>query len=189
MTKVTAVLLKYKRLEELVVIEKHLRSLPFINEVIIWDNSGSRNVINYGRYLGAFSGRNEVIYTQDDDCIVEDIASLYEMFEAQNGRCMVNGMKQERAHAYTGKDSIVGWGAFFKRDWPNVLDRYIAKYGEDYIFYRETDRIFTTLCPVERLQMNIKIRDFASAMDPKSLSLQMEHEAMKAAALTRARQC
>lgn len=185
----TAVLLKYRRFDELKEIEKHLRSFPFIDEVLIWDNSGKRNVINYGRYLAAAAARNEWIYTQDDDCIVENVASLYTTFTALKGAQMVNGMKPERAHAYRGKDSIVGWGAFFHRDWAKVLDRYIKKYGEDYIFYRETDRIFTTLCPVERLQMDAVIRDFPSAMDPKSLSLQTDHEAMKAAAITRAYLC
>lgn len=186
MEKVTACLLNYKRPDELREIEKHLRSFPFIDEVLIWDNSGKKNVINYGRYLAAKAARNEIIYTQDDDCIIENVASLYSTFVALNGEKMVNGMKPERASAYRGKDSIVGWGAFFRREWASVLNKYIAKWGEDYIFHRETDRIFTVLCPVERLQVDAVVKDFSSAMAPYALSLQREHEQVKAAALTRA---
>jgi hypothetical protein len=41
--------------------------------------------------------------------------------------------------------SLMGWGSFFKKEWISVLDQYTQKFGQDYCFYRETDRIFSIL--------------------------------------------
>ena len=182
---VTAVLLNYKRPRELREIEKNIRQYPFITDVIIWDNSTAHNFISFGRYLGAQRALNEHIYTQDDDCIIENLPEIY---AAYNGSKLVNGMKRERMAEYTGRDSLVGWGAFFKKEWVNILDRYVQVYGKDYIFMRECDRIFTTLLSsfVDRHTVPAIVRDFPSAMSPDSLSLQPNHAAIKSIALKRA---
>lgn len=186
MKKVTAVLLRWKRHKELEKIEAHLRTFPFIDEIIIWDNSNGQNVINYGRYLGAIDAKNETIYTQDDDCIIENVEELYENYVAHEGLRLINGMKKERIPFYRGRDSMMGWGAFFERSWISCLELYVNKYGKDAVFYRETDRIFTSLLRVPRVTMIADVKDFPSAMAGHSLSLQRDHETMKALALYRA---
>ena len=180
--KVSAVLLKYKRDKELKAVEKDLRQYKFIDEVLVWDNSNGDNVINYGRYLMASQARNTAIYTQDDDCIIENLPEIFRRFD---GTKLVNGMKAERMPFYRGKDTILGWGGFFMIDWAFVLQRYIKAYGKDFIFYRETDRIFTALIEVEKETVAAKVKDFPSAMAPFSLSLQSDHEAARALALQR----
>lgn len=185
MTKVTAVLLRWKRHQELEKIEAHLQTFPFIDEIIIWDNTRGQNDINYGRYLGAMEAKNETIYTQDDDCIIENVEELYNAYVANEGKRLVNGMKKERMHFYRGRDSMMGWGGFFERSWIACLQVYVDKYGKDAVFYRETDRIFTSLLRVPRLTMIADVKDFPSAMAGYSLSLQRDHETMKAMALHR----
>ncbi len=188
--KVSAVLLNWKRPHDLGLVKAHLFKFPWISEVIVWDNALGPNIINYGRYKGADGAKSEFIYTQDDDCLIENLDDIYQEFARHGGDRLVNGMKPERMNFYGGEDSLAGWGMFFRQSWSDVLDDYIKRYGEDYIFYRETDRIFTTLLRpiVPRITVSAKVRDFASAMDRNALSLQIEHEDCKAEALRRCRE-
>lgn len=181
---VTACLLNYKRPKELTAIIESLQRLSFINEILVHDNSTGENVINYGRYVAARRASNPIIYTQDDDCIVQNVGAMYRSFD---GSRLVNGMKRDRMPFYRGKDTMLGWGAFFRVEWIAVLDRYIARFGKDHLFYRETDRIFTALLEVPRLTVAAKVRDFPSANAPFSLSRQPDHESAKSQALERCR--
>jgi len=185
MQKVTAVLLRWNRHKELDKIVAHLEKFPFFDEIKIWDNTRGENVINYGRYLAAMDARNETIYTQDDDCIIENVEELYDNYVAHESRRIVNGMKKERIALYRGRDSMMGWGGFFERSWISCLELYVEKYGFDRVFYRETDRIFTSLVKVPRVTMIADVKDFPSAMAGYSLSLQAEHETSKALAIYR----
>lgn len=185
--KVTAVLLRWKRHKELDKIMAHLEGFPFIDEIRVWDNTRGENVINYGRYLAAMDARNETIYTQDDDCIIENVEELFSAYDAHGGKVLVNGMKRERMAFYRGQDSMMGWGGFFERSWIACLEHYVNKYGFDHVFYRETDRIFTSLVRVKRQTMVADVKDFPSAMAGHSLSLQSDHETMKALAIYRAK--
>lgn len=185
MNKVTAVLLRWKRHEELKKIEAHLLTLPFIDEIIIWDNT-EQNSLMYGRFLAAMTARNETIYVQDDDCIIENVEELYENYVGHEKRRLVNGMKKERISFYRGRDTLLGWGAFFERSWIACLQMYVDKYGRDAVFHREADRIFTSLLRVPRVTMIADVKDFPSAMAGHSLSLQRDHETSKALALYRA---
>ena len=103
--KVSAVLLKYKRLDELDAIIEHLKTYDFIDEILIRDNT-KENLMGYGRYVTAESANNDTIYVQDDDCII-DLNPLYENYD---GTKIVNGMKDTHIGMYSGKDSMVGWG-------------------------------------------------------------------------------
>lgn len=180
---VSAILVGYQRPLELKAVVKDLNRYWFIDEILIHDNAAGPNIKCYGRYKSLPRAKNEAIYVQDDDCIIENIAELYGVFD---GTKLINGMKPERAGAYRGRDSMMGWGAFFMRDWAKCLDRYTEKYGEDEVLIRESDRIFTALCEVPRLTLPAIVRDFPSAMAPFALSLQPEHESMKRTALQRA---
>ena len=178
---VTAVLLKYKRPDELVAICDHLEQYDFIDEILIRDNTED-NLMCYGRYLTAKEAKNDTIYVQDDDCII-DVETLYRRYD---GTKLVNGMKDTHIRAYSGKDSIVGWGTFFDKSWIKVLDKYINKYGEDDVLVREADRIFTSLLPRETIVMEIK--DFPSATSIDALYNNPEHYAYKSKALHRVRE-
>lgn len=169
--KVTAVLVAYKRMLELEKIVADLNKYPFIDEVLIWDNTKD-NIGVYGRYLMMAKAKNDVIYTQDDDCLIEGIDKLYSRFD---GTRLVNGMKAERIKDYSGKESLVGWGAFLKKEWTKVVNEYVERYGADEVLYQTADRVFTTLLTVPRLTLPVVVRDFPSAMHSHAMSLQEDY--------------
>lgn len=94
----------------------------------------------YQRYALARRARNEIIYVQDDDCMV----NYQVLFSRYNGQ-LTNAMTPGFASWYKEKDcTLVGWGCFFPRAAIGVFDRYLLKYGEkDPHLLREADRIFT----------------------------------------------
>lgn len=114
--------------------------LEGFGEVIIRTNSPSI----YERYLQAKTAKNDIIYVQDDDCIVD----YKELFRHYNGRitnAMV-GRRQYYEDVSGGRITLVGWGAFFPKSMLSVFDDYIARYGaDDAHLMREADRIFTWL--------------------------------------------
>jgi hypothetical protein len=168
---VTAVLIKHNRIEELELIIQNLKQYPFIKEILIRDNTVD-NKITYGRYLEARKASNDIIYFQDDDCIVNNIEKLYRLFD---GTKLVNGVKEARIKFYSGKNTLVGWGTFIKKEWLNVFDEYLKLYKEDRLLYREADRIFTSLIKVPRFTIEADVTDFPCAMSSTALSLQGEH--------------
>lgn len=182
MTKVSAVLLNYKRPDELQKVIEHLSTQPFIDEILVWDNSIAPNFMTYGRFMLAALARNQYVYTQDDDCIIENIQEIFGQFD---GTRLVNGMKQERMRFYEGDHTLVGWGTFFDKAWLRCFDQYTEKYGFDSLLYREADRIFTSLLDVPRLTVNADVKDFPSAIGELSMSAQPEHEDTKSKALHR----
>lgn len=123
---------------------------PFIDEILIRDNSKCENIINYGRYVLAEKAKNAVIYTQDDDCIVKNLQAIYDKFCKDPNRLSTGGTQDylnvvnDNVYGST-QMAMMGWGAFFMKSWIPVLDKYIDKYGKDKCFYRETDRIFSML--------------------------------------------
>lgn len=176
--KVTAVLLKYHRLKELKEIIKHLKGYDFIDEILIHDNT-KENLMGYGRYVTAKKAKNDTIYVQDDDCIIE-VEKLYKHYD---GTKLINGMKAGHLGMYGGADSMVGWGTFFDKSWIKVLDKYISEYGVDDILIREADRIFTSLLP--RYTVVMDVEDFPSANSEEALYRQPNHWIYKQIALKR----
>ena len=77
---VTACLITYKRPKNLSKIVEHLLKYEFIDEIIIQDNDKRENLRCYGRYTSAIKAKNDIIYTQDDDCIVYNLEEIYEKF-------------------------------------------------------------------------------------------------------------
>lgn len=189
--KVTAVLLSWKRPNELKEIIKHLETIEFIDEILVWKNTSVSNKINYGRYLGALKAKNDIIYTQDDDCIVENIEEIYTTFD---GKHLSNGIKPGAMRHYGSQkgsepySTVMGWGSFFKKEWFSVLNKYIERYGEDYLFYREADRIFSVLLCRRHNTIPVRIRDFPSATSPAALYHQSEHIACMNEAIRKAKE-
>lgn len=111
--------------------------LSFFDEVII--KTESPNV--YTRYLEAKKAKNDIIYVQDDDCIV-DYRKLLNFY---NGK-ITNVMTPHHLKYYEKSGiTLVGWGCFFPKEMLNCFDKYISVYGEDSHLMREADRIFTYL--------------------------------------------
>lgn len=178
---VTAIIIKYKRVNEVNEIVRHLSQFDFIDEIKVWDNTRV-NIGVFGRFKAMSEAKNEHIYIQDDDCIVNNVR---EMFNLYDGSMLVNAMKKQHACRYGSRVTLLGWGAFINREWIKVFDKYIEKYGEDDLLYREADRIFTAMLPVPRITVCADVTDYPSAMGNMALSLQPGHEGYRVEATKR----
>jgi hypothetical protein len=150
MITITACLITWKRQHLIPKIIENLQQYPFISEIIVRDNSKCENIINYGRYDAALRASNDIIYTQDDDCIVNNIEEIYNSFISDPTCISHSGTDYYESDIPNNiygdaQMALAGWGSIFDRRWIPVLDKYIEKYGKDYCFYRETDRIFSLL--------------------------------------------
>lgn len=109
----------------------------WFDEVLIKTESPSV----YERYLLAEKAKNDIIYFQDDDALVD----YQEIWKHYDGR-LTNGIT--RVHQNNYRDTgvtLVGWGCFFPKKMLKGLDIYIKEYGVDRHLLREADRIFTYL--------------------------------------------
>lgn len=154
-----------KRKEELEKVLEHLRSLGFEDIIIVNEKQ------MLGRYLATYRAKNEIIYTQDDDLIVENIPELISRFDDDKIVC---NTKLERMVWYNqlceGKIALVGYGAIFNRKLVHNINRYLESYPDDSLFEREADRVFTFLNDKELVIADEYIKDFPSAMEGMSNS-------------------
>lgn len=95
----------------------------------------------YDRYILASKARNQIIYLQDDDCIVD----YKDLFKSYNGQ-ITNTMTPGHYANYREKGmTLVGWGCFFPKKMLQNISNYSGVYGVDAHLLREADRIFTYL--------------------------------------------
>jgi hypothetical protein len=110
-------------------------TLGFFDEIIIKTESPSV----YQRYLLAKQVKNDIVFVQDDDCMM----NYQNLFKHYNGQ-LTNAMPKEFKEKYDAMGcTLVGWGCYFPKSMLSVFDKYIEKYGEDEHLLREADRIFT----------------------------------------------
>lgn len=124
------------------------------------------------RYVQAGKAKNDIIYVQDDDCIVD----YKELFKHYNGR-ITNAMVGRAKYYHDvseGRITLVGWGAFFPKSMLDSLQTYIDRYGmDDPHIMRETDRIFTWLnaphntIRLPHLDLNQSVVTGRMSADPK----------------------
>ena len=154
-----------KRKEEL----KHIVSYitPFFDEVIIPKDIGNQV---YTRFEGIVRASNDIIYTQDDDCIIGNIKELISLYEkdtiiANADNASINKYKDT-------KICLIGYGAIFNKSLIGKMEDFRVKLGDDDLFNREADRIFTWLNKKKTILGNIK--NFPSAY--QGISAKSEHE-------------
>jgi hypothetical protein len=175
---VSAVLVTYQRSAESARIEDHLASSGFFREVLVWTNTAADNRMLYGRYLAAAEAAYEVVYTQDDDCRVDNIADLLDGFDGERLICGMTARSRPRYEKMvqgTAQAALLGWGAVFRREWIRVLDPYLEKFGADPLFLREADRVFTVLLNRSHVMLPAAIQDFRCAHEPSALWRQPDH--------------
>lgn len=138
MAKITAVLITKEKEYPQLVLER--LTLGFFDEIIIKTESPSV----YERYLLAAQAKNDIIYVQDDDCLV-NYQNLFKHYKDAVGS-ITNTMTLPFQRRYEPMGcTLVGWGCYFPKSMLNVFDKYVEKYGIDNHLYREADRIFTYL--------------------------------------------
>lgn len=123
----------------------------------------------FRRYDLALRAKNEIIYFQDDDCVV-DVEAL---FKAYDGR-ITNNISPGHFENYKDKGvTLIGWGAFFPKSMINFV-KYLAKHPIDSLFLSQTDRIFTYLNQPFNQQI-ITINHLPSATATDRMSTQADH--------------
>ena len=113
-------------------------TLGFFDEILICTESPSV----YKRYELAAQAKNDIIYVQDDDCMV----NYQQLFKKYDGR-ITNTITLPFKQKYDDMGcTLMGWGAYFPKSMLDVFVSYIERYGDDLThLLREADRIFTYL--------------------------------------------
>lgn len=148
-------------------ILNHLSQFPF-GEILILTHSDSP----FCKHELFKKAKFDLIYYQDDDaiCPVLELAK-------QGEKDIVNvAMKEGHYVAYKDNRATMGlgWGAIFPKALLEILKKYTDIYGEDDVYKRETERIFTYLTfPQNRLVL--PIQDLPSAYNEDRLWRQPEH--------------
>ena len=184
---ISAVIVSWKRPEEVGKIVENLHQYDFIDEIIIAVNKPDDNKKCYKRWLTALRAKNDTIYAQDDDCLVQNLDKLYKEY---TGKEMLIGMKSARiAESIGNKSSMVGWGSFFEKDWIDFSE-YLEEYGEDNLLIRESDRIMTykIACTRPHNYQISDIVDYESASGEMALYLEKEHWDTKEEAIKRSKE-
>lgn len=160
--RVCAVVLNWRRPWNIEPIVSRLQAEPLISEVLVWDNAGptselrhtathvyggARNICTLARFKAAATTDADLIFTQDDDYLVNNVAELIRLAQEKPdtivaglspGHLKIEGNGQA---AYLN----LGWGSCFPRAAISVLDDWVRAYGEDELLERKADRIFTVL--------------------------------------------
>lgn len=148
-------------------IAEVLEPLASFGELILWDNSAVPDRKVYGRYLAARQARFEVIYTQDDDCVV-DAAAIAVAYEP--GVIVANSDPHHRETnraLYRDDIALIGWGAVFDKPLAEAaLRRYHERFpAHDELFDRECDRVFTGLNGLRLVEVPFRHLERAEAPD------------------------
>jgi len=203
----SACLVSWKRPDNIRLIVDRLRSEPLIDDIVVWNNNpdqpleidapdvtvinSPRNVVTYARFLATRHARHDLIYTQDDDCLVHNLDQLHDTWQLDPER-IAHGLKlghlmQHSADRHgTGEVALVGWGAFFHRGLTRALDAYRQAYGEDELLHRKADRLFSLLQWRRHRAVIADVTDLPGASGPESLSVRHDHLTLSHEAIARA---
>lgn len=159
-----------------VPLEPVLYSLPF-KDVVAWDTSKMGKSVMaakmYARYMAVSSCKHDLVYVQDDDCIV-DARQLAREYKPGTVTCNMPYAKRAEYKSVAKGISLVGWGAIFSKACLSVFDEYIrSEMPADDLFYREADRVFTFLNNVH--EVDVPFRHLPYAFDKTRMGAQPEH--------------
>jgi glycosyltransferase involved in cell wall biosynthesis len=163
---VSACLVSWKRPQNLHAIVRALENVECIDEILVWNNNpavkldlpgpiirvieSAENQSCYGRFLCAAQARNPVVYVQDDDALNHDIGGVYDQFLRDPTRiahalASTHWNQRNRRTYGEAQAALLGWGAFFRKEWLPVLEELPASVRQEPLFRREADAFFTVL--------------------------------------------
>lgn len=179
-----------------VPMDEIIESIPDDWEIVMYDNSKRPDVAVYGRYAAIELTDAEVIYVQDDDCVLDPqlIADAYEP-----GKLTAN-MPEHFRHAFYAEQCLVGFGAIFDRGLPErAFSRFALTshhhgcmaWGAEGIdrswFDRTCDIIFATL--TDRVLVDVEYRNLSWASASDRMWKQPTHLAERSQTLQLALAC
>jgi hypothetical protein len=110
-------------------LEPILSSLIFRN-VLVWDNSRLEDLGAAGRYEAATRALGDVIYTQDDDCLVPPEVQLA-LLESYAPGILLSNMDPNHNGTAMPYLALPGWGSLFDADLPEQAWAKWAAAGRD----------------------------------------------------------
>lgn len=157
-----------------------------VQEIVVWDNASEerRNLCVYGRYAAIAETNHELIYVQDDDCLLERDAIQGLIDRGTAGEIVCN-MVEHRWFDYPDS-CLVGWGAVFHRNAPyRAFDEFFRAQGamlpadmplalkmaadfgfnSEPDFFRTCDVVFTTLTPHVKVDLGFTHLPWAEGPD------------------------
>ncbi len=206
---VSACLISWKRPRNMQRIVDSLEPHDFIDEILVWNNNpevrldlggkkvrvieSPENTLCYGRFLCAFQAKNPIVYVQDDDVLVHNVAEIYRRFLADGSR-ITHALRRRHygiRDRYSYPDShvaLLGWGAFFQKEWLSVLDLCARDGGSDYLFQREADQFFSILLGRQHQTLLARATGLPDETAPRiALYRQAHHRRNRSLAVRRAR--
>src|SRR5271157_2556708 len=143
-------------------LSRQIEYLSFMDEVLVWDNSDGCDAKVYGRYLATRNARNPVIFTIDDDCLV-DAKAVIDAYVPGTVVVNMTAAKRSEYEILAPGVALVGWGSVFEAKLVSVLDQYLGRYPKDDIFFRECDRVFTGLNSIQYVDTPVEHMTHASS--------------------------
>ena len=149
---------------------------PHVDELIVV--RGHEGV--WERWEAVARCKNEVVYVQDDDAVI-DVAAVLAAYEPGLVTC---NMPPDHRKDYPDGIALVGWGCVFEDpgqeapDWIEPFDKYTSnRYGfqMDEVFHRECDRVFTGLSPLKLI--DVPIRHTPHAHEADRMGRELRHGA------------
>lgn len=194
-----------------------IKKLPSEWELVVWDNGAevcTRVVVDrpyeeitvnslavYGRYEAIEYASHDLIYVQDDDCIVSDPQAIVDALTNHWGwrEYVWCNMPPEFRHDFYVDHALVGFGAAFHRDAPaRAFGKFYESFAEGNVlvngwktvewveqnkeFFRRTcDIVFTGLTP--RVLVDVPVESLPYAHDDNRMWRQPTHQGERAAML------
>lgn len=141
-----------------------LDSLIF-DRVMVWDNSERSDMKTFGRYAAAALASSDVVYFQDDDCLVpaETQEALLAAYEP--GVFTVNYGHGEDPDGYEDIALFHGGGIVDRALIAPAFERYLELWPRDEWFLYEADFIFGCLTPHRTLHLPFGLREVCFSGD------------------------
>ena len=159
------------------------------------ESPSEANIYTMGRFKATQLAETDLIITCDDDCLVTDWDTIYHR-HIETGRLVsyldpshMAYAKTHYVHRHDGGtayETLLGWGSIFRREWVSVLDRYHTAFGDDEVFYRKADRLFTILLDQPHELIECDVRHLPGATSEDALYKRKDHWRMNKEAARRA---
>jgi hypothetical protein len=162
-----------------------IESIPHEWEVVVWDNSKREDLGVYGRYAAIALTDADVIYVQDDDCVLEAESMHALVTRAKMLPFCLFANMPERFRPHYPDSCLVGFGAAFGRDLPK--ESFDKLEITPPLFNLTCDVYFTALVETQRFLMDLPYRDQPWASDSDRMWKQPTHVGTRANALREAR--
>jgi hypothetical protein len=161
-----------------------LDSWPKSWQTVVWDNSVDRDAKVYGRYEAIDQAQTDVVFVQDDDCVLAPESFRELVANYKPGVITANMPEPFRAHY--SDSCLVGFGAIFDRNlpWQSFSKMDVHDYPHQFEF--TCDVYFTALS--EQLWLDLPYENLPWATAESRMYRQRDHLPMRAAALMEARQ-